>query len=513
MHRPRISRRYFVCWAPLIGAIAVGAFPAAAAATPLPTPCATPVVGSSPCYTVAPTISPSSEWTNPPEGRILSIPATAPAPGATPIPGTWSPAYPTLTGNNFSYQWQDCDAATGLICSNINGAITRTYAVAPTDVGSRLQVIIKASISAGTGYAVLESAGPAVTAVPIDRVAPSVSGPTQDGQTLTASPGTWAGTQPIAFTYQWRRCASTGLNCGAVFTAPSSSPTYTLQDADLGHTMSVVVTASNPAGSVALGSFAEPGVVTPGNTGAPGISGIAQQGKTLTEVHGSWLPSSPAGYAYQWEDCDASGANCSPILGATSQTYKLGPGDVGHTVAVQEAATAGGVTSSPATSGTTGIVQGAPSGNGGGNNGGGNSGGNNNGVTSSGGQTGNHGTPSGMSPARIRALVIHALILRGQGARIGALLKRGVYSFSFAAPSAGRLVIAWSRIIHGKRVLVAIATIMFHKAGAATINLALTGKGRNLLRRAGRMQVMAVGGFTPAGGGTISASRRIMLRR
>jgi hypothetical protein len=328
----RFSHRHLVWLAPLIGALALAAFPAVAgAATPAPTPCPTPNTLSSPCYTVAPTINPASEWTNPPEGRTLDIPVNPPMTG---LPGTWSPA--TLTASSFSYQWQDCDAATGLTCSNItgSGANTRTYKVAHTDVGSRLQVIIKAANSAGTGYAVLESTGPAVAAVPIDRGAPTVSGPTQDGQTLTANPGTWDGTAPIAFSYQWRRCDSAGKNCGAVFTAASSSPTYVLQDADLGHTMSVVVTATNSVGNTVLGSFATSGYVTPGNTAAPGIGGPAKEGQTLTESHGSWIPSTPASYAYQWEQCDPSGGACSAIAGATSPSYKLGASDVGHIVRV-----------------------------------------------------------------------------------------------------------------------------------------------------------------------------------
>ena len=382
-------------------------------------------------------MSPSSEWTNPPEGRFLTIPTTV-APGTTtPVPGTWNPTPTSPLAPTYTYQWQDCDAATGLTCTDIAGATTRTYTVASTDVGSKLQVVIAATNSAGTGYAVLTSTGPAVTAVPIDRSAPIVSGPTQDGQTLTADHGTWGGTAPITYSYQWRRCDSAGNNCGAVFTTPSPSATYNLQDADVGHTMSVVVTAMNSVGTVKQGSFATNSVVAPANTLPPTISGTPQADDTLSESHGSWLPTSST-LAYQWESCDASGAGCSPIPGATAQTYKLTPADVGHTVAVQETGSQNGASSSPAASAPTAVVQAAPS-SGGNPGGGGNpsGGGNPGGGQSS--PTGRTPSPVGVDTAHLRGLLGSVLVVHGRPARIGALLKRGGYSFTFTAPSAGRL--------------------------------------------------------------------------
>ena len=533
MHRSS-NHRVHTWLAPVLGLLAIAAFPAAAsAATPAPTPCASPPVGNSPCYTVAPVISPSNEWTNPPEGRYLSINVTPPVTGA---PGTWSGTGPI----NYTYQWQDCDVATGATCSNATGpgATTRSYTVSATDVGWRLQLIVKATNSAGIGYAVLESSGAAVQAVPIDRSAPSVSGPTQDNQTLSANPGTWGGTGSgtggITYGYQWRRCASTGLNCGAVLEAtPSSSPTYVLQDADVGHTMSVVVTATNSVGSAVQGSFAENGVVTPGNTAPPSVSGTAQVGKTLTESHGSWLPSSPT-YAYQWADCDAAGANCSAISGANSQAYTLTQADVGHTVVAEESATSNGATSSLASSAPTGVVQGALSSNGGGGGGAGNGGaaaGNGSGAAGNGGGGGagngqgggtNAGqpAPTGSSPApaavtvtQLRGLLRNALAVHGKGAHISALLKHGGYSFTFAAPGAGTLAISWYRRLHGQKILIAKVTVRLHKTGKANLELVLTSKGRALLKGAGRMTLAAQGGFTPVGHSTTSASKTITLNK
>ena len=40
------------------------------------------------------------------------------------------------------------------------------------------------------------------------------------------------------------------------------------------------------------------------------------------------------GSAYQWQDCDGFGANCSSISGATSSSYELASGDAGATIDV-----------------------------------------------------------------------------------------------------------------------------------------------------------------------------------
>ena len=176
-------------------------------------------------------------------------------------------------------------------------------------------------------------------------------------------------------------------------------------------------------------------LITPGNTGAPAISGTSQAGDTLSESHGSWLPTSST-LAYQWESCDTSGAGCSPIPGATAQTYKLTTADVGRTVAVQETASQNGATSSPAASALTGVVQAAPSSGSGNPGGGGNpsSGGNpSNGGNPGGGQpspTGQTPPPVGVDSAHLRGLLGNVLVVHGR-ALDRALLQRGSYSFTF----------------------------------------------------------------------------------
>ena len=85
----------------------------------------------------------------------------------------------------------------------------------------------------------------------------------------------------------------------------------------------------DPATSEPLGRVLP---AAPVDTTAPGISGTAQQGDTLTGAPGFWN-NSPTGYRYGWQDCIGRGTGCAAIAGATSSTYTLHASDVGMTSA------------------------------------------------------------------------------------------------------------------------------------------------------------------------------------
>ena len=87
----------------------------------------------------------------------------------------------------------------------------------------------------------------------------------------------------------------------------------------------------------------------------PGLSGVASLGHTLSAAPGSWA-NPPVAIAYQWQRCDASGAGCASIPGATGQSYNVGLGDVGATlrVVVTASNTVGSASAaSPATAAAT----------------------------------------------------------------------------------------------------------------------------------------------------------------
>ncbi|WP_324967094.1 hypothetical protein [Mycobacterium sp.] len=244
-------------------------------------------------------------------------------------PGSWSGTPPM----SVSYQWQSCDQS-GNNCANVAGATQSLYQLGPGDVGTTLVVVVTASNAGGSTSVASSPSAVVVAAPPSNVVAPSVGGSAEDGQTLSASPGSWSGTPPLSYSYQWQSCDPTGNNCANVTGA--TGPTYQLSPGDVGTTLVVVVTVTNGEGSSSAAS-APSGVVAPAppaNTLAPSVSGTAQDGQTLTANVGSWSGTPALSYSYQWQSCDQSGNNCANVAGATQPTYQLGLGDVGTTLQV-----------------------------------------------------------------------------------------------------------------------------------------------------------------------------------
>ena len=197
---------------------------------------------------------------------------------------------------------------------------------------------------------------------PKDKTAPTISGTTTEGDTLTTTNGTWEN-NPAKYAYQWQDCNSSGANCASITGATTNS--HKLTNTDVEHTLRVIVTATNEGGATTATSSptakvakaeAEPPPPPPAPVSKtpPAISGTTTEGDTLTATDGAW-ENGPTGYEYQWQDCNTSGSACTSITGATSDTHKLTPADVGHTLrAIVTATNEGG--STPATSAATATI-------------------------------------------------------------------------------------------------------------------------------------------------------------
>jgi lysophospholipase L1-like esterase len=161
--------------------------------------------------------------------------------------GVWSGG-PTT----FSRQWRRCDAG-GLNCVDIAGQNASSYTLIAADIGTTIALRVTASNAAGDATA--DSALSAIVIVTPSSggsggtpTPPVVTGTPQQGQTLTADTGTFAGA-PTSFSRQWLRCDAAGAGCAPI--SGMTGPSYTLTAADVGLTIRVRVTAGYPNGFAA----------------------------------------------------------------------------------------------------------------------------------------------------------------------------------------------------------------------------------------------------------------------
>jgi autotransporter-associated beta strand protein len=178
----------------------------------------------------------------------------------------------------------------------------------------------------------------AVSDAPVISVAPSISGTTTEGQTLTATSGTW--TRPanpsgtITYSYQWYRDDDT--SAGGETAIGSDQNTYVLVGADVGKYIKVVVTAtensesgtpSSSAYTAQIASAGTPAAITtqPDET----YAGCAGSSVNLT-VSASGTPS------YAWRKRDAGWGSSWSItaggggvfIGSSANNSGGGSGDI-----------------------------------------------------------------------------------------------------------------------------------------------------------------------------------------
>ncbi|TMK98113.1 MAG: hypothetical protein E6G34_10620 [Actinobacteria bacterium] len=234
--------------------------------------------------------------------------------------GSWSGGV-----QEFRYAW---------IRDGVHFASGVTYTVAAGDKGHTLWCAVTAVEGAGgPGHeAQAESSNslliPGGTA-PEAKVPPEVSGTPALGEALSCSTGTWSGTAPISYAYQWLR---DGSPIGG-----ATQSIYAIVEADQGHSLACEVTASNAAGSGrerSKNSVSVPGS-PPESAAPPQVLGIApaQVGESLTCFAGTWAGSPPPTFSYQWLRDGTS------IAGATNGIYTVRSEDQLHTLSCRVRAT------------------------------------------------------------------------------------------------------------------------------------------------------------------------------
>lgn len=95
-----------------------------------------------------------------------------------------------------------------------------------------------------------------------------------------------------------------------------------------------------------LADFTVTVVGAPQNTSLPVVTGTARDGDVLSAGTGNWSSGgAPTSYEYQWQHCDAQGANCQDLTGETDAAIALRSEDVATRIRVRVTAkTVGGST-------------------------------------------------------------------------------------------------------------------------------------------------------------------------
>ena len=150
----------------------------------------------------------------------------------------------------------------------------------------------------------------------------------------------WSGDN--AYSWFWQRSTNNGQSWTNIPGATSAN--YTTTYADMGDSVRGAETATDPDGSVTIYSDARGPIVLnlPRVTFKPQLGGNTYREGVMGFTPGNWDGDNSGAnntYAYQYGRCDASGANCHPISGATNSRYTLVKADEGSTVNVTITAT------------------------------------------------------------------------------------------------------------------------------------------------------------------------------
>jgi hypothetical protein len=146
-----------------------------------------------------------------------------------------------------------------------------------------LTIVTAASLTA------LAGSGAAATG-PVNSAPPTIAGTAGEGQTLTADNGTWTGTAPIKYDFEWQRCSATGASCAPI--SGASAKTYVLTKADVGTTLRVNVTATDATGSTkstsvptAVVASSAPATGCPSGTGTADVNAVTPPARLVIDQY------------------------------------------------------------------------------------------------------------------------------------------------------------------------------------------------------------------------------------
>jgi hypothetical protein len=207
--------------------------------------------------------------------------------------------------------------------SSVQSGASNTYTPLIGDDTKTLTCLVTAtntegSASEGTSNSLV------IGTAPSNTVAPVISGTNTFGSTLTTTDGTFTGTAPLTYTYQWRRNGSP--------ISGQTASTYVIGSSDSLAAITCEVKATNSYGfdsevsdTITVVDFAPVNQVAP--TVSP--SGTQSTGTLITADVESWDGVAPITYEYKWTRDGIA------ISGATASTYTIQLADDGTTIRVE----------------------------------------------------------------------------------------------------------------------------------------------------------------------------------
>ncbi|MCX8530560.1 MAG: hypothetical protein ORN27_10935 [Rhodoluna sp.] len=257
-------------------------------------------------------------------------------------------ATPTAIEN---YSWYRCPAAVPTAsttapanCTQILGASLNTYTIQSQDLDNYL--VSKVSLTNEAGAVSEYTASTAkIISKPVFDQEPTVGGQSYVTGKLVIMPFTVSAKPTATLTYQWYYCSTRILvnfadvqtpNCNVI--AGATSDTFYPTQAQAGTFVSVLVTATNVAGTTTSFSKTTSAILTPPRNLVPQVvTGSTTVGSQLSSDTGTWDPGTNVNFDYKWFACTRQTAasttisttDCTVVTGATSATFTTGVAQVG----------------------------------------------------------------------------------------------------------------------------------------------------------------------------------------
>jgi hypothetical protein len=194
--------------------------------------------------------------------------------------------------------------------------LTGNIALATPLTLSTLTIADAAGNAASLTHSSSSLGGILITQIPVNTLAPTVSGVGYNDQTMTCNPGTWANSPPTSYAYKW-------YSTGAEIVGQTAS-TYTVTSTTEGTPLTCAAAGTNAAGTSAytMASNIIDNFV-PGDLGASTIDLWldASDSSTITQT---------GGLVSQWNDKSGNGRNVSQGTSGNRPTYSSSDVSLGN---------------------------------------------------------------------------------------------------------------------------------------------------------------------------------------